>query len=152
MNLSWQFKHFTELTTMELHDLIQLRLQTFVVEQNCVYQDLDGKDKKSYHLICRDGFGDIIGTARIIPAGISYPEVSIGRFVIAEDKRGNQYGIGMMNRCMEFIKAEFGNVAVRISAQQYLEKFYNRFGFQSTDKKYLEDGIPHLEMLYQPEN
>ncbi len=149
MNLSWQFKYFTELTTVEFHDLIALRLNAFIMEQNAKYVDLDGKDKKCYHLICRDGFGNIVATARIIPAGISYQEVSIGRAVVASEIRGNQFGVELMNRCMIFIKEEFGNVPIRISAQKHLEKFYTRFGFESTSKEYEEAGIDHVEMLCQ---
>ncbi len=152
MNLSWQFKYFTELTTVEFHDLIALRLNAFVMEQNAKYVDLDGKDKKCYHMICRDGFGNIVATARIIPAGISYHEVSIGRAVVASEIRGNQFGVELLNRCMIFIKEEFGDVPVRISAQKHLEKFYTRFGFESTTNEYEEAGIHHVEMLYTPKN
>ena len=152
MKLSWQFKHFSELTTTEFHDIIALRLKTFVVEQDCNYLDLDGKDKKCYHLICRDGFGNVVATARIIPSGVSYQEVSIGRVVVAEEIRRNQFGIELMERCISFIKEEFGNVPVRISAQKYLEQFYTRFGFESTGKEYPEDGIPHVEILYSSKN
>lgn len=150
MNLSWQFKYFTELTTVEFHDLIALRLKAFVVEQHAKYVDLDGKDKKSYHMICRDGFGNIVATARIIPAGISYDEVSFGRLVVTEDLRKNNFGIELMNRCMQFIKEEFGDVAVRVSVQKHLEKFVSKFGFASTGNEYEEAGLPHVEMLYTP--
>jgi ElaA protein len=88
MNLNFQCKHFNELSVVEFHDIVAVRLKTFVVEQNCIYQDLDGKDKKCYHLICRDGKGDIVATARILPPGISYGEVSIGRVVLQEELRG----------------------------------------------------------------
>lgn len=147
MHLDWQIKFYTELTTNEFHDIIALRLKAFVVEQDCSYLDLDGKDKKCYHLICRDGFGTVVATARILPPGLSYQEVSIGRVVIDEAIRGKGAGHELMRKSMAFIKEEFGNVAVRISAQKHLEKFYNQHGFISTGKEYLEDGIPHVEML-----
>jgi ElaA protein len=150
MKLNYQFKHFKELSTSEFHDLVAVRLKTFVVEQNCSYLDLDGKDKKCYHAICRDGQGNIVATARIIPAGLSYKEVSIGRVVIDEAFRGEGLGHDLMNECAHFIKEEFGNVPIRISAQKHLERFYNGHLFFSTGKEYLEDGIPHVEMLFTP--
>ena len=150
MNLNFQCKHFSELSVVEFHDIISVRLKTFVVEQNCVYQDLDGKDKKCYHLICRDGMGNIVATARILPPGISYGEVSIGRVVLKEELRGNGQGHELMNKCMAFCEKEFGRVPVRISAQKHLERFYNGHLFFSTGKDYEEDGIPHVEMLYTP--
>ena len=122
MNLNFQCKHFSELSFVEFHDIISVRLKTFVVEQNCVYQDLDGKDKKCYHLICRDGMGNIVATARILPPGISYGEVSIGRVVLQEELRGNGQGHELMNKCMAFCEKEFGRVPVRISAQKHLEQ------------------------------
>jgi ElaA protein len=152
MNLNFQCKHFNELSVIEFHDIVSVRLKTFVVEQNCVYQDLDGKDKKCYHLICRDGMGNIVATARILPPGISYGEVSIGRVVLQEELRGNGQGHELMNKCMEFCEKEFGRVPVRISAQKHLERFYNGHLFFSTGKNYEEDGIPHVEMLYTPLN
>ena len=150
MNLNFQCKHFSELSVVEFHDIISVRLKTFVVEQNCVYQDLDGKDKKCYHLICRDGMGNIVATARILPPGISYGEVSIGRVVLQEELRGNGQGHELMNKCMAFCEKDFGRVPVRISAQKHLERFYNGHLFFSTGKDYEEDGIPHVEMLYTP--
>jgi ElaA protein len=150
MNLNFQCKHFSELSVVEFHDIISVRLKTFVVEQNFVYQDLDGKDKKCYHLICRDGMGNIVATARILPPGISYGEVSIGRVVLQEELRGNGQGHELMNKCMAFCEKEFGRVPVRISAQKHLERFYNGHLFFSTGKDYEEDGIPHVEMLYTP--
>jgi ElaA protein len=145
--LSWQFKHFSELTLHEFHDLVALRIAVFVVEQNCPYQELDGKDKKCYHLICRNGAGEIIGTLRILPPGIGYEEVGIGRVVIAEHARGNKTAHEMMRKSLEFIQEEFGIVSIKLSAQKHLEMFYAAHNFVSTGKEYLEDGIPHVEMI-----
>lgn len=150
MHLDWQVKHYPELTTNEFHDIIALRLKAFVVEQNCSYLDLDGKDKKCYHLICRDGFGKVVATARILPPGISYSEVSIGRVVLDQEIRGKGIGHQLMEQSMKFIKDEFGAVPVRISAQKHLENYYNSHNFFSTGKEYLEDDIPHVEMLNNP--
>ena len=150
MGLQFQFKTFHELSTSEFHDIIALRIKVFVVEQNCPYMELDGKDKKCYHVICRTGAGDIVATARIVPPGISYKEVSIGRVVMTEALRGNGNGHLLMKQCLEFSRAEFGAGAIRISAQKHLEPFYMAHQFISTGKQYLEDGIPHVEMLFNP--
>jgi ElaA protein len=150
MHLDWQVKYYPELTTNEFHDIIALRLKAFVVEQNCSYLDLDGKDKKCYHLICRDGFGKVVATARILPPGISYTEVSIGRVVLDQEIRGKGIGHQLMEQSMKFINEEFGAVPVRISAQKHLENYYNTHNFISTGKEYLEDDIPHVEMLNTP--
>lgn len=150
MHLDWQVKHYPDLTTNEFHDIIALRLKAFVVEQNCSYLDLDGKDKKCYHLICRDGFGKVIATARILPPGIAYSEVSIGRVVLDQEMRGKGIGHQLMEQAMKFINEEFGVVPVRISAQKHLENYYKTHNFISTGKEYLEDEIPHVEMLNSP--
>ncbi len=150
MHLNWQIKPFSELTTLEFHDIIALRLRTFIIEQTCLYLDLDGKDKKCYHLLCRDGQGKVVATARILHPGISYPEVSVGRVALDPSIRGNGNGHTLMKICMEYIKEEFGDVSVRISAQKHLEGYYGKHHFISTGKEYLEDEIPHTEMLYTP--
>lgn len=149
MHLNWQIKHYNDLTTNEFHDLIALRMEIFVVEQDCPYQDLDGKDKKSYHMICRDGMGNLAGTARILPAGLAYKDAcAIGRVVIREDLRGGGHGHTLMDNCVEFCLKEFGGTPMMISAQKHLEKYYEQHKFKSTGNEYLEDGIPHVEMIY----
>jgi len=150
MILDWQIKPFSEISAIEFHDIIALRLKAFVVEQHCSYLDLDGKDKKSYHLICRDGLGKVVATARILPPGLAYPEVAIGRVVIDEQIRGLGKGHELMDKCMSYASEEFGQVPIRISAQKHLEGYYEKHGFKSTGKEYLEDDIPHLEMLFSP--
>jgi ElaA protein len=149
-HFAWQVKYYPELTTNEFHDIIALRLKAFVVEQNCAYLELDGKDKKSYHVICRDGFGDVVATARILPPGLSYDEVAIGRVVIDESIRGKGIGHELMEQSMQYAEEEFGKVPIRISAQKHLETYYNKHQFFNTGKEYLEDNIPHVEMLYNP--
>jgi ElaA protein len=149
MILDWQIKHFSEISIAEFHDLMALRIKIFVVEQNCPYQEIDGKDKKAYHLIGRDGFGNVVATARILPKGISYKEVSIGRVAIDESARNKGNGHVLMEKCMKYIDDEFGATNIRISAQSHLEKYYQNHGFESTGKTYLEDDIPHVEMLFE---
>lgn len=140
---------FENLSLIDFHDIVALRLAVFVVEQNCPYQDLDGKDLKSFQVMIRDqATKKMIGTARILPAGISYKEVSIGRVASHPDYRHLKVGHTLMASCMEFIKTEMQNSNIRISAQSYLCKFYGQYGFLSTGKEYLEDDIPHTEMFY----
>jgi ElaA protein len=150
--MNFEIKAFDSLSPHEFHDLVALRIQVFVIEQNCPYQDLDGKDQQSFHLIGRNNEGKIKSTARILPAGISYPEVAIGRVVIDLSERGTGAGHLLMKACMDFIKNQYGSVAVKLSAQKHLEQFYVHHQFVSTGKEYLEDGIPHVEMLYLPKN
>ncbi|WP_107038908.1 GNAT family N-acetyltransferase [Brumimicrobium mesophilum] len=144
--LNWQFKHFNDLSLNEFHDIIALRIKVFVVEQNCPYLELDGKDKKSYHLICRNGKGELVGTMRILPQGVAYNDVGFGRVVLDESARGEKEGHQMIEEAMAFCKAEFGDVPICLSGQKHLEGFYNKHNFYSTGKEYLEDGIPHVEM------
>lgn len=146
MKLDYQIKHYRDLTLNELHDIIALRINVFVVEQDCPYQDLDGKDKKCYHLICRNGKGSIVATARILPPGLSYDECAIGRVVIDERVRGNGIGHVLMKECTNFSDLEFGKAPIIVSAQKHLENYYEAHNFIPTGKEYLEDGIPHIEM------
>lgn len=148
--INWDFKHYTDLSLDEFHDLVSLRIEVFVIEQDCPYQELDGKDKIAFHQIGRDANGEIVATTRILGPGVSYDEVSIGRVVVSEKIRGKGLAHEMMEKSKEFVVSEFGNVPIRISAQEHLEKYYSRHGFEFTGKKYLEDGIPHIEMLYSP--
>lgn len=149
MKIEWKIKHFVDLNKYELYDIFALRTKVFVVEQDCPYQELDGKDKHCFHVI-GESEGIVIATARIIPSGISFPEASLGRVVVDIDFRRKGIAHSLMKETMAFIKGEFGKSPIKISAQEHLENFYTQHGFKSTEKKYLEDGIPHIEMLYQP--
>ena len=144
MKISWHIKHFNELSIRELHDLIQLRLAVFVVEQNCVYQDLDGKDKDAYHIIGKLKNGELMATARILR--VHDKKVVVGRVVVKESVR--KYGIGreLMKETINKIVSNFGEPVINISAQKYLLNFYLSLGFLATENEYLEDGIPHIEM------
>lgn len=147
--ITWHCKHFKDLTNEELYNIFCLRLSVFVVEQNCPYQDADGKDLKSFHL-WGEQKGRVIAYARILPQNISYKKVSIGRVVSSTETRKTGAGKLVMEKSMEFIKKEFGNVPIRIGAQLYLQKFYEGFGFIREGNAYMEDGIPHIIMLYTP--
>lgn len=152
MTFVHQVKSFQELSLEEFHDIIALRIQIFIIEQNCPYQEVDGKDKLGYHLFFKNNKEEIIAVTRILPEGIAYDEVAIGRVVVHEDYRGTGLGHQLMADSMKFVKEKFGNVSVRLSAQKHLENYYRNHRFQSTGKEYLEDGIPHVEMLYKTIN
>lgn len=134
----------------EMHAVLALRAAVFVVEQKCPYQDPDYKDEYSLHVM---GWlnGELVAVARILPQGVSYEEVSIGRVATSATVRGTGAGMILMEKTMNYIKDHFGNVPVRISAQSYLKKYYEKYGFVRSEKEeYLEDDIPHLDMLFLP--
>jgi ElaA protein len=147
MRLTWLCKKFEDLSNNELYDAMVLRQEVFVVEQNCAYLDADGKDKHSWHVLGYDEKGELAVYARIVFPGISYKEVAIGRVVSSQAHRRTGAGKELMREALKSIEDIYGKVPVRISAQTYLVKFYSEFGFLSTGKEYLEDDIPHTEML-----
>ncbi|MCB1558899.1 MAG: GNAT family N-acetyltransferase [Alphaproteobacteria bacterium] len=138
-------KKFYDLTHDELFDIYQARAEVFVVEQNCVYQDFDEYDKQAYHIMISDG-DNLAAYARIIPAGLKYQEHAIGRVLTLSFARGKGVGRILMEACLDCVK-RIDNGDIRISAQSYLRKFYESYGFEVVGNEYLEDGIPHLEML-----
>ncbi len=148
MNLIWIYKNFDELTTIELYAILQLRDEVFVVEQNCVYQDIDGKDLKSYHLMAFDG-NALVAYSRILPPGLSFKEASIGRVITAPSHRGKGIGITLIEKAIEETWNTFAVKQIKIGAQLYLKKFYESFGFAQTSEMYLEDEIEHIEMILQ---
>ena len=148
MKFEHQVKSFQELSLEEFHDIVALRIQIFIIEQNCPYQEVDGKDKFAHHLFFKNEMDEIIAVTRILPQGISYEEVAIGRVVVHEEYRGTGLGNQLMADSMNFVRDKYGDVPVRLSAQKHLENYYGNHGFKSTGKEYLEDGIPHVEMLY----
>ena len=139
-------KNYNELTKEELYGLLQLRSQVFVVEQNCVYQDIDGKDQKSLHVLGKKD-NVIIAYSRIFKKGDYFKESSIGRVVVDKNSRHHQYGTQIMHASIEAIQNTFHTKIIKISAQLYLENFYTGFGFKPTGNSYLEDGIPHVAMI-----
>lgn len=151
MSYSWNIKPFKELSAAELYDIMQLRAEVFIVEQNCPYQDADGKDPKSWHLAGRDANDKLVVYSRILPQNISYAEVSIGRVVSSPKVRGTGAGRELMKQSLIEIEKLFGKVPVRIGAQLYLQKFYEDFGFVREGDEYDEDGIPHIIMLKKQE-
>lgn len=145
--MEWHIKRFDELTVKELYEILKVRSEVFIVEQDCVYQDVDGKDEVSLQLFLMDG-DEIAACMRILPRGISYPEASFGRILTKASYRGRGLSKEMMQMAMDYTVEVLGETLIRISAQAYLLDFYKRFGFEPTSEIYLEDGIEHCEMLY----
>jgi len=143
-----QIKKFSELSSDLLYKIIEARIDVFVVEQNCPYKECDNKDQDSFHLFYLDQ-GQIAAYLRIIPAEISYQEPSIGRVLVKKEYRRKGLGLKMTREALAFIREEFGSNTVRISAQEYILDLYQSLGFKVVSEKYLEDGIPHYEMLCQ---
>lgn len=139
-------KTFKELNTEEIYIILQLRSEVFVVEQDCVYQDIDGKDQKALHVL---GYKDetIIAYTRIFKPGDYFENASIGRVVVKKSERQFKYGYDIMKASIEAIRSNYNENTIKISAQKYLKTFYNNLGFNSVGEPYLEDGIPHIAMV-----
>lgn len=145
MAIQWEIKPFEGLSVHQLYDLLKLRSEIFVVEQNCVYLDLDGKDKVALHLF-GEYEGKIVAHARLFKAGITFDNASIGRVVVAANYRDKKWGHDLMREAIAGIQLYFGESQITIGAQLYLKKFYESHGFVQTSEMYLEDDIPHIEM------
>ncbi|WP_338376160.1 GNAT family N-acetyltransferase [uncultured Flavobacterium sp.] len=143
--LIFKIKRFNELSLQELYQLLQLRSEVFVVEQNCVYQDIDGKDEKAIHVL---GFynDEIVAYTRLFDKGYYFEEASIGRVVVSEKVRAKKRGHDLMKVSIATIEKEFKTSQITISAQEYLKKFYETHQFVQTSEMYLEDDIPHIQM------
>ena len=139
-------KLFRELTSIELYKILQLRSEVFVVEQNCVYQDVDDKDQKALHVIGYKN-NNIIAYTRVFKPGDYFLEASIGRVVVKQSERKYNYGHQIVKASIKAIKDNFKETTIKISAQTYLIKFYNSLGFKKIGKEYLEDNIPHIAMI-----
>ena len=146
-SLNMLFKTFSELTSDELYDILRLRSEIFVVEQDCVYNDLDGLDKVAVHqFITKDG--KIVAYSRLLKPGTRFPDCSIGRVVVTQSERGKGLGVELMQEGIKYIVLERDTTKIKISAQKYLRKFYEDLGFEIVTEEYLEDGIPHFGMMY----
>jgi ElaA protein len=145
MEIRWKIKPFETLTTNELYDILRLRSEIFVVEQNCVYLDLDGKDKLALHLF-GEFEGKIVAYSRLFRPGITFDNASIGRVVVDVTYRDRKWGHDLMHEAIGGIQSLFGESKITIGAQLYLKKFYESHGFVQTSQMYLEDDIPHIEM------
>ena len=145
MSIKFEIKPFTTLSVDEIYKVLQLRSEVFVVEQNCVYQDIDGKDRKALHLIGTFE-GEIVAYARLFNAGYYFDNASIGRVVVSPKYRAHKFGHGLMTAGIAGIYENFGQGTITISAQEYLKKFYESHGFVQDGEGYLEDDIPHIRM------
>lgn len=143
--LKFKIKPFKELSVVELYSLLQLRSEVFVVEQNCVYQDIDSKDEKAIHVLGYEK-DKLVAYSRLFDKGYYFEEASIGRVVVDFEARSKKYGHDLMKISIETIQKEFQTKAITISAQEYLKKFYESHGFVQTSEMYLEDDIPHIQM------
>lgn len=139
-------KKYNELTLDELYEIIQARISVFVIEQNCPYQDLDNKDKNAYHVILRDN-NVIKGYLRVLDKGVTFEEESLGRVITTE--RGKGYSIIILKEGIKVAKEKYGAKKIRISAQLYAKGVYEKVGFKQVSGEYLEDGIPHIQMLLE---
>lgn len=145
MAIHWKIKAFEDLSVNELYDILRLRSAIFVVEQNCVYLDPDGKDKLALHLY-GEFEGKIVAHSRLFKAGISFDNSSIGRVTVDANYRDRKWGHDLMRESIAGIKLHFNESKITIGAQLYLKKFYESHGFVQTSEMYLEDDIPHIEM------
>jgi ElaA protein len=142
----WIIKSFKELSTTELYTYLQLRVNVFIVEQSCPYPELDGYDLDSYHLSYKED-GEVLAYARILPAGIKYENISIGRVIVDQKSRGQGLAKQLMQQAIIFSQEKWPNAAIQLQAQSHLKHFYASFGFKEMSEEYDEDGIPHVDML-----
>jgi ElaA protein len=144
--LEIKIKTFKELTTQELYNVLQLRSEVFVVEQDCVYQDIDGKDQKALHIL---GYKNdrLVAYTRIFKPGDYFDKASIGRVVVSKNERQHNYGFDIMKASINAIREHYNQTLIKISAQTYLKRFYNNLEFFEVGEEYLEDDIPHIAMI-----
>lgn len=147
MGLSLHKKRFDELTTQELYELLRIRSDVFVVEQDCVYQDMDYDDHPAIHLWLTDEEDRIVALCRVCPAGTHMDEVSIGRVITTE--RGKGYGKQIMLAGIKAAKEHFGAKRIDIEAQEYAKGFYEQVGFRQSSEQFILDGIPHIKMTWK---
>ncbi|HZH95133.1 MAG TPA: GNAT family N-acetyltransferase [Flavisolibacter sp.] len=149
MNLQWECKRFDELSPYQLYAALRLRSEVFVVEQNCIFLDMDDKDAESFHLLGYAG-DKLVAYTRIVPPGVIYSQASIGRVVTSPLVRRTGAGKVLMEQSLRTLNNLYGKVSIKIGAQLYLKAFYESFGFVQIGEGYLEDGIPHIHMLREP--
>ncbi len=146
MGIKFEVKGFNELATAELYKILRLRAEVFVVEQDCVYQDIDNKDQKALHVIGYKN-DEVVAYTRIFNAGDYFEKASIGRVVVSKDQRQFGYGHDLIKESINAIVKNYQTTDIKISAQTYLKKFYETHGFNQVGEAYLEDGIPHIGMV-----
>jgi ElaA protein len=152
MRLTWTLGRLEQLSPLDVYELLALRSEVFVVEQVCIFQDADGVDRQAHHLLGRDESGHLLALLRIVDPGVKYGEPSIGRVISAPAVRQSGVGRDLMAQGIRHCRALWPGQGIRISSQARLEGFYRGFGFQTVTEPYLEDDIPHVEMLLKPEH
>ncbi|MFD1361966.1 GNAT family N-acetyltransferase [Lentibacillus salinarum] len=145
--MDWYIKTFKELTNDELYDLMKLRVDVFVVEQECPYPELDSHDQQAIHYFLKIA-GEMAANVRILPAGSKFNEASIGRVAVAEKFRGNGYGKELMRKAIDYTTTVLAEQQIKIQAQKYLKQFYSDLGFIQISDPYLDDDIPHIDMIW----
>ncbi|GAE37333.1 GNAT family N-acetyltransferase [Halalkalibacter akibai] len=144
--LNWKVKSFNQLEINELYELLQLRVEIFVVEQNCPYQELDGMDRLAYHLLGYEN-GELKAYSRLFKGGILFEDASIGRVIVRKESRHLGYGQALINKSISYMESQWQEQTILIHAQEYLKDFYQSFGFQPVSDVYLLDGINHINMV-----
>ena len=144
--IAWTIKSFSELSPSALYGILKLRSEVFVVEQQCIFLDMDDKDQESRHVMGRLN-DELVATCRILPPGLAYDEPSIGRVVGSPRYRGKGAGIALMENAIQETMRLYGTLPIKIGAQLYLKRFYESFGFVQCSETYMEDDIPHIKML-----
>lgn len=147
---TWQWSSFQELSNYTLYALMKLRQDVFIIEQDCIYPDLDDYDQNAWHLLGWEFDGEsnaLVAYARLLAPGVKYAEPSIGRVITTKSQRGKGTGKALMQSMIQHCQSTYPGQGIRISGQQYLERFYHELGFETVSDMYLEDDIPHIEML-----
>ena len=149
IQIEWEVKLFKALDTYELYEILKLRVDVFVVEQTCPYPEADGKDThpETLHLVGRNQDNKIVAYSRILPPGLSFNQVSLGRVVVEKNSRGKGISYAMLEKALDQIRLTWPGGNIRIGAQVYLKAFYQSHGFEPVSETYLEDGIPHIDMV-----
>jgi len=144
--MEWTYKEFEKLSGREVYEMLKLRVDVFIVEQDCAYHEVDGFDYNAIHLFCLDERG-IAAYARLLPACVKYPEPSIGRVIVRKDKRGTGLAHELMEKCLHYITNEWSPEKIRLQAQSHLAGFYGKHGFEAVSQPYDDGGIPHIDMF-----
>lgn len=147
--VNWFHLSFSSLSALDVHDILKLRQDVFIVEQDCAFHDIDGRDPSCSHLLARIEKDDkeLVAYLRIVPPGDYFNEIALGRIITAQSVRGTGIGSQLIERGIQIVEEDYGALDIRISAQAHLEKYYNKFGFQKAGEPFDEDGIMHIEML-----
>ncbi len=149
IEMEWKIKSFDQLDRDELYELLKLRVDVFVVEQNCPYAEIDGRDRhpETLHLMGRNQNKELLAYLRILPPGLSFKQASMGRVVVGKKSRGKGISDTMVKKAIDQINLIWPDENVQIGAQVYLKAFYESHGFVAASESYLEDGIPHIDMI-----